>query len=350
MNNRQTPTIVLLLIVLSLLFAALSGCTTATINPTNDSQGVAPTSSVTVTIDPVVTPERFSIESFLANPPQYTGEPVVIINNNIPLFTEEDFKTINTVIYSDLDDLGRCGSAIALIGPETVPSEPRGQIGDIKPSGWHTVRYDDRIEDRYLYNRCHLIGYQLAGENAEPRNLITGTRYLNISSMLPFENAIWGFVTGTGNHVLYRVTPVFEGDNLVASGVVLEACSVEDSGDGIQFFVYLFNIQPGVIIDYRTGDSYADSEYDVPTDESDALLLLIPDQDLESDVPDRSIEPEHDTDDAEITYVLNTNSMRFHDPSCPSIADIKQKNLSYSTDTRDVLIELGYTPCGRCNP
>ena len=159
--------------------------------------------------------------------------------------------------YSDLDSLGRCGVAYANICRDIMPTEERGKIGMIKPSGWHTVKYDV-IKDRYLYNRCHLIGYQLAGENANPKNLITGTRYLNVEGMLPFENLVADYVNNTGNHVLYRVTPMFSGSNLVANGVLIEAKSVEDNGGGILFNVYCYNVQPGVGINYENGDSWLD--------------------------------------------------------------------------------------------
>lgn len=191
--------------------------------------------------------------------PPYTGTPYAILNDNIPLFTEVEKYGENSVMpfetYSELDKLGRCGTAYANICKELMPTEERGVIGDVRPSGWHTVKYNGLIDGNYLYNRCHLIGYQLAGENANERNLITGTRYLNVSGMLPFENEVAEYVKSSGNHVLYRVTPVFEGDNLVVSGVTIEAYSVEDYGEGICFYVYCYNVQPGISIDYLTGDS-----------------------------------------------------------------------------------------------
>lgn len=165
-------------------------------------------------------------------------------------YTTESFET-----YSELDALGRCGVAYANISKDLMPTEERGEIGMIKPSGWHTVKYPEVIEDLFLYNRCHLIGYQLSGENANEKNLITGTRYLNVEGMLPFENKVAAYVRKTGNHVLYRVTPVFEGDNLVAEGVLMEAFSVEDAGKGVEFCVFAYNIQPGIEIDYATGES-----------------------------------------------------------------------------------------------
>ena len=189
-----------------------------------------------------------------ADIPAYAGDPYVTINDNVPQFLETDLATSSYEYYSDLDDLDRCGVVYACIGTDLMPTEERGNIGSVKPSGWHTVKYDI-VDGKYLYNRCHLIGYQLSGENANINNLITGTRYLNVEGMLPFENMVADYVKETGNHVLYRVAPVFEGDNLVASGVQIEAQSVEDQGEGILFNVYCYNVQPGVTIDYATGDS-----------------------------------------------------------------------------------------------
>lgn len=189
--------------------------------------------------------------------PAYDGKAYVAVNNNEPFFTDSDMTTTAFENYSDLDSLGRCGAAYANICKDIMPTEERGKIGMIKPSGWHTVKYDV-IKDRYLYNRCHLIGYQLAGENANPKNLITGTRYLNVEGMLPFENLVADYVNNTGNHVLYRVTPMFSGSNLVANGVLIEAKSVEDNGGGILFNVYCYNVQPGVGINYENGDSWLD--------------------------------------------------------------------------------------------
>ena len=187
--------------------------------------------------------------------PEYSGNPYVELNGNVPYFTDEELSTTAFELYSELDSLGRCGSCYANICKEIMPTEERGSIGMVKPTGWHTVKYDC-ITDRYLYNRCHLIGYQIAGENANEKNLITGTRYLNVDGMLPFENEVADYVDETDNHVLYRVTPVFSDDNLVASGVIIEAKSVEDKGAGLQFNVYCYNVQPGISIDYIDGQSW----------------------------------------------------------------------------------------------
>ena len=194
--------------------------------------------------------ESYDIE----NLPDYNGNSYVIVNDNIPYFKEEEYTTDSFEKYSELDSLGRCGVAYANISKELMPTEKRGSIGSIKPSGWHTVKYD-HIDGKYLYNRCHLIGYQLTGENANEKNLITCTRSMNTKGMLQFENMVTKYIKDTGNHVLYRVTPVFEGNNLVATGVEMEAYSVEDNGKGIKFNVFVYNIEDGIIIDYKTGDS-----------------------------------------------------------------------------------------------
>ena len=190
----------------------------------------------------------------LNNLPAYSEEAYVELNDNVPSFSKKDMTTKAFEKYSELDDLGRCGAAYANVCRETMPTEERGNIGMIKPSGWQTVKYDN-VDGKYLYNRCHLIGYQLTAENANEKNLITGTRYMNIKGMLPFENLVADYVEETDNHVLYRVTPIFKGDNLLASGVQIEAYSVEDKGKGVSFNVYCYNVQPGITIDYTNGDS-----------------------------------------------------------------------------------------------
>ncbi len=265
----------------------------------------------------------------LASVPAYSGSPYVQVCNNQPLFTDADKARGSFEEYGSLDSLGRCGVAFALIGTETMPTEERGSIGAVKPSGWHTVRYNGVVDGNYLYNRCHLIGYQLAGENANPKNLITGTRYLNTKGMLPFEDKVADYVERTGNHVLYRVTPVFEGSNLVASGVQMEAWSVEDQGTGVSFDVYCYNVQPGISIDYATGDSAL-----VEGESSQAAA--------ESESTEKAA--------TEANYVLNTNTKKFHLPTCSTISKMKESNKQSFTGTRQELIDKGYAPCGKCNP
>lgn len=276
----------------------------------------------------------------LSQIPNYTGNPYTIVNDNEPKFDESDFTTEAFETYSDLDNLGRCGVAYANICKELMPTEKRGKIGMIKPSGWHTVKYPEIIKDRYLYNRCHLIGFQLAGENANEKNLITGTRYLNVDGMLPFEDEIADYVNNTGNHVLYRVTPVFDGDNLIASGVQMEAESVEDSGEGVKFNVYCYNVQPGIGIDYATGDSWADQK-PVANGES---------EDNDSIIVDSNDEAESNMTAEETEYVINTNTGKFHRPNCDSVTKMKAKNKKEFTGSREELISDGYEPCGNCKP
>lgn len=269
--------------------------------------------------------------------PAYTGEAVITLNNNVPGFTDSELTTEAFETYSNLDNLGRCGVAYANVCKELMPTEKRGVIGQVKPSGWHTIRYDF-IDGMYLYNRCHLIAYQLAGENANEKKLITGTRYLNTQGMLPFENKTANYVEATGNHVLYRVTPVYVGDNPLALGVQMEAKSVEDDGEGLSFNVFCYNVQPGVSIDYATGDSWEDdlldSQAPVVTEKPETAALEV-----------QSANTSRGT-----TYVLNTNTKKFHYPSCSSVNDMKEKNKREFTGTRDEIIAQGYVPCKRCNP
>lgn len=256
----------------------------------------------------------------LAAIPEYTGSAYTVLNDNIPDFPEEDFSEESFETYSDMDSLGRCGVAYANIGEDLMPTTKRGSIGQVKPSGWHTVKYDS-VDGKYLYNRCHLIGYQLTAENANEKNLITGTRYLNTEGMLPFENMVADYIKETGNHVLYRVTPLFDGNNLVATGVQMEAESVEDKGDGILYNVFCYNIQPGITIDYKSGDSSENEDMPVQTEAASVS-----------------------------EFVLNTSSKKFHKPSCSSISKIKQENKEVYKGSRDALISQGYDPCKKCNP
>lgn len=249
----------------------------------------------------------------LANIPEYSGSPYVAVNDNVPYFTDEDLTTESFETYSDLDALGRCGVAYANIGTDLMPTEERGSISRVKPTGWHSVKYDC-VDGGYVYNRSHLIGYQLTAEGSNERNLITGTRYLNVIGMLPYENMVADYIKETENHVLYRVTPLFEGNNLVASGVLMEAMSVEDEGEGVLFNVFCYNVQPGVTIDYETGDSRLSSE----------------------------------TSSEEVTYILNPNTRKFHDSSCSGTSRIKSPE-EY-TGSREDLIKQGYELCGICNP
>lgn len=260
--------------------------------------------------------------------PAYDGKAYVAVNNNEPFFTDSDMTTTAFENYSDLDSLGRCGVAYANICKDIMPTEERGKIGMIKPSGWHTVKYDV-IKDRYLYNRCHLIGYQLAGENANPKNLITGTRYLNVEGMLPFENLVADYVNNTGNHVLYRVTPMFSGSNLVANGVLIEAKSVEDNGGGILFNVYCYNVQPGVGINYENGDSWLDGTTGSTSSGSDSSAA-------ENSAADSS--------NSETMVHITATSKKYHRAGCRTLKK------SDTEVTLDEAKSMGLSPCGICNP
>ncbi|MEO2238371.1 DNA/RNA non-specific endonuclease [Dorea sp. YH-dor226] len=281
--------------------------------------------------------------------PEYEGDAYVTLNQNEPEFEQADMTTEAFEEYSELDDLGRCGEAYANICQEIMPTEERGAIGMVKPSGWHTVKYNDLIDGNYLYNRCHLIGYQLAGENANEENLITGTRYLNVEGMLPFENMVADFVEETGYHVLYRVTPVYEGDDLVAVGVQIEALSVEDEGEGICFNVYCYNVQPGITIDYSDGESsrseHAEEEVRLAEEKKEERRG---DQETQASVQEKAVSGE--TVSEETTYILNTNTKKFHRPDCGSVDTIKEQNKKEVAQSREELIKEGYDPCGRCNP
>lgn len=273
----------------------------------------------------------------LAEMPEYSGDPYVEINDNQPEFEDYELTTEAFEEYSELDELGRCGTAEACVGEETMPTEERGNISSIKPTGWKNKDYDN-VDGGRLYNRCHLIGFQLTGENANEKNLITGTRYMNTEGMLPFENMVADYVHETDNHVLYRVTPIFDGDDLVASGVQMEAESVEDDGAGVCFNVYVYNVQPQITINYATGDNW----------ESDTVES---DKDLsEYDETDRLEDPEGSWAEEEQTYILNVNSHKFHLPECSGAKDMKEQNKREFTGTRSELIEEGYEPCGSCNP
>lgn len=264
-------------------------------------------------------PSSFSLEDV----PPFSGEPYVVLQDNQPGFSQEDFTTDSFETYSSLDLLGRCGTAYANIGLDLMPTEERDSIGQVKPSGWQTVKYDI-VDGKYLYNRCHLIGWQLTAENANRSNLITGTRYMNVDGMLPFENMVADYIRETGSHVMYRVTPVFSGDDLVAQGVQMEAYSVEDDGDGICFNVFCYNVQPGVTIDYSDGTNHL-SDKDAQTDSSTTS-----------------------TDTASAHYVLNTSSKKYHDPSCSAVGKMSEKNRRDFTGTQAELEKEGYTPHTSC--
>lgn len=308
--NKKFLNILLILIV---SLSVLSGCSAGENNFFNDLDITAQSASDYVNYD-------------LSNIPDYDGKAYVELNGNVPEFSESE-KTYSESFeeYGKLDSLGRCTYAVSCIGKDLMPTEKRGSIGSVKPSGWHISKYDF-VDGKYLYNRCHLIGYQLTAENANERNLITGTRYLNVEGMLPFENDVADYIEITNNHVYYKVTPIFEGNNLFANGVQMQAYSVEDNGQGISFNVYCYNVQPGVAIDYATGDNQA------VTSSSASVTST------SSDEADKK------------TYIVNTKTKKFHNPDCDGVKKMSSSNKKKYKGTRDSLISNGYSPCQKCNP
>jgi DNA-entry nuclease len=306
--NKKFLNILLILIV---SLSVLSGCSAGENNFFNDLDITAQSASDYVNYD-------------LSNIPDYDGKAYVELNGNVPEFSESE-KTYSESFeeYGKLDSLGRCTYAVSCIGKDLMPTEKRGSIGSVKPSGWHISKYDF-VDGKYLYNRCHLIGYQLTAENANERNLITGTRYLNIEGMLPFENDVADYIEITNNHVYYKVTPIFEGNNLVANGVQMQAYSVEDNGQGISFNVYCYNVQPGVAIDYATGDNQTVASSSITSTSSD-----------EADKK---------------TYIVNTKTKKFHNPDCDGAKKMSSSNKKKYKGTRDSLISNGYSPCQKCKP
>lgn len=277
----------------------------------------------------------------LSNIPPYSGEAFIEINGNNPTFVEEEKVIRSFERYSDLDYLGRCGLAYANLSRELMPTEERGAIGSVKPTGWHTVKYNDLIDGNYLYNRCHLIAYCLAGENANDRNLITGTRYLNIAGMLPFEMKVCEYIENTGNHVLYRVTPIFEGENLVASGVQIEAWSIEDNGEGICFNVYCYNVQPGIYINYKTGESWENVE------DTNGESIHI-DQTERAELEETEQQKDVESHSEILDFIININKKKIHLPDCPSVSNMAEHNKKEYTGTIQELVENGYHPCKIC--
>lgn len=301
MKNKKLLSLIIVLIIV--IATAVGGLFTDDGNTTNDPK-----------------PDSQQSIAKLDEIPDFSGSAYVVINNNIPNFTKADYTTDSYEYYSPLDNLGRCGVTMACIGEDIMPTGERGEIGQVKPTGWVTAKYDF-VDGKYLYNRCHLIGWQLTGENANEQNLITGTRYMNVDGMLPFENMVDDYIEETGNHVLYRVTPIFKDNELVARGVTMEAYSVEDKGEGICFNVYCYNNQPGVEIDYATGKSWLS---DTPTTENNV--------------------------NTDTEYVLNTKSKKIHLPDCSSVGKIEEDNKETTDKSKDELIKMGYDPCGNCKP
>lgn len=281
------------------------------------------------------TEEYSSIES-------YNGNASVVVNDNKPIFTFTERSTTSYEKYGELDSLGRCTAAIACIGKDIMPTEERGSIGSVKPTGWVQNKYPGIVESDppYLYNRCHLIGYQLTGENANEKNLFTGTRYMNVEGMLPYENLVADYINSTGNHVLYKVTPVYEGDNLLCSGVQIEASSVEDFGKTLSFNVFCYNVQPGVDINYADGSNTLADGFVLTASADDNDISY---EDIEKSMPETE-------DKIEGSYVANKNTKKFHLDTCESVNEMNPANRLFFEGFRQDLIDQGYVPCKRCNP
>lgn len=315
------PILLALLLVLCTLLAACNTPPQTVI--TTPQTPTATTPSITLPSDGEAEIPALSAPSFdLSSIPAFDGKPYAAVNGNVPFFTKNQLTLKSYEYYSALDALGRCGTTVACVGRDLMPTEDRESISHVYPSGWVQASYDI-VDGKYLYNRAHLIGFQLTGENDNEQNLITGTRYFNVSGMLTFENMVADYIKETGNHVLYRVTPIFAGDELVARGVLMEAWSIEDGGDGICFNVFVYNAQPGITIDYATGKSALAGEDPTPP----------------------TTEGGEPTD-----YILNKSSGTFHKPTCSSVSKIKEENKQSITATREEMIENGYSPCGTCKP
>ena len=319
------------LLLLSLVTACGGQQNDTSVDQDNENQVIVSNPVTSVEPEGPNIAEEDPIEGEELTIPEFSGSPYFVLNGNVPFFEEWEKTTEVFEEFDELDRLGRCGVTYANVCRELMPTGDRESISHIYPSGWEQNMYDF-VDGNALYNRCHLLGFQLTGENANERNLITGTRYLNVQGMLPFENLVADYVKETDNHVLYRVTPVFDGDNLVASGVIMEAWSVEDEGEGVCFCVYCYNVQPGVSINYATGENWEGNDVaeDVGGNDNDN---------------DKFVE-----EDTEEDYVLNVNSKKFHNPDCSGAEKISEKNRQDYHGSRQQLIDEGYEPCGICNP
>ncbi|MEE0303506.1 MAG: DNA/RNA non-specific endonuclease [Senegalimassilia anaerobia] len=349
--------------------------TGSSISSSDGSAGTYGDSSATSSDD-----ARFA-QATIADIPAYTGALCIDINHGMPGFTAQDEARGTFMQFSDLDFEGRCGTAFARIGPDTVSNEKRGDISQVHPSGWVQRKYSF-VDDGMLYNRSHLIAHQLCGENANEKNLITGTRTFNAVGMLYYEELVGDYVRSTGNHVLYRVTPLFAANDLVARGVQMEAKSVEDNGEAVQFNVFVYNVEPGVAIDYVTGESWESSETPQVTSKGSATITTAAaaradeaaagsangskaDGESGSGSGDDGAGSESNTSDADGAgsnkassqgaseqqdYILNVKNKKFHKPDCSAASDISNANKQDFTGTRDQLIARGYSPCGICKP
>lgn len=312
-----------------------------------------------------------SAQATIADIPAYNGALCIDINHGEPGFTAQDEARGTFMQFSELDFEGRCGTAFARIGPDTISNEKRGDISQVHPSGWVQRKYSF-VDDGMLYNRSHLIAHQLCGENANEKNLITGTRTFNAVGMLYYEELVGDYVRSTGNHVLYRVTPLFAANDLVARGVQMEAKSVEDNGEAVQFNVFVYNVEPGVAIDYVTGESRESSETPQVTSKGSATITTAAAARADKAAAGRSAGSGSGTGSSgsnagdghgtgsnssnnqgtseQQDYILNVKNKKFHKPDCSAASDISSANKQDFTGTRDQLIAKGYSPCGICKP
>lgn len=353
--NSKLKSLLSILCLIAVLFSAvtLTGCdsestyedTTEVVETTEENQTQANETEEAITdnseTEKVNKPESVgddNSKAVLSEIPDYSGRPYVVINDNVPSFNKYELTVRGYETYASLDSLGRCGGAVASCGREIMPKpdEERGSISSVKPSGWVQAQYDC-VSGKYLYNRCHLLGWQLSAENANKRNLITGTRYMNTEGMLPFENMVADYIRETGNHVAYRVTPIYDGTDLVASGVQMEAYSVEDDGEGICFNVYCYNVQPGVEIDYSTGRSWASESSEETTKKP--VVVVTTKEEVETTKQQNVITGQ---------YVLNTNTKKIHKTSCHHINRMNESNKKSYSGSLDSLYSQGYTTCGTC--
>ncbi len=361
--NKKLKSLLSILCLIAVLFSAFAGCDSETttefvetteattlkdgetevnqtVNYETEKDEESKTGKETEKVNKPESVGNDNSKAVLSQIPEYSGRPYVVINENVPSFNKYELTTKGYETYASLDSFGRCGGAVASCGREIMPKpdEERGSISSVKPSGWVQAQYDC-VSGKYLYNRCHLIGWQLSAENANKRNLITGTRYMNTEGMLPFENMVADYIRETGNHVAYRITPIYDGSDLVASGVQMEAYSVEDDGEGICFNVFCYNVQPGVKIDYTTGKSWASGSSATTTGKQTVAV-----QTTKENVEETKKPVSYDV------YVYSSKSDKFHYPDCRYAKTIKAENYCEYTGDRQGMINKGYSPCKNCNP
>ncbi len=332
--KKLSASIASLLLAACLVFGGCSATVTSSTGNSDQAQDGIQASSATTT------QQSSSARATIADIPEYTGALCIDINDGQPGFTEDDVDRGSFMQFSELDFEGRCGEAFARIGPDTVSSEARGDISSVHPSGWVQRKYDF-VNDGVLYNRCHLIAHQLCGENANEKNLITGTRTFNVAGMLYYEELVGDYVRATGNHVLYRVTPLFAANDLVARGVQMEAESIEDGGVAIRFNVFVYNVEPGVEIDYVTGESWESDATPQATSKGEATRTK---------ASDNASLTSADAASEQQDYILNVKNKKFHKPDCAAVSGMSSANKQEFSGARDELIGRGYTPCGQCKP